>query len=202
VPWPCGFDLYPDNPSVNEALAIDASSQASTIKAAALKALKKAFDNYPSTVLDVNEGTANTGDHSATVVDGYSFDGTRSMNRCGLTTPSYAANDSNIYYQANMEQAQWALPIVLNTAQDVQNALGRADLMKAIGTGIGNNAAHEIAHQFLLELYGMDDNSKNTYNGQGCNGATASWTYGIGSIQWESVTANALKNALGAGWHK
>ena len=56
-----------------------------------------------------------------------------------------------------MEQAQWALPIVLNTSQDVQNALGRADLMKAIGAGIGNNAAHEIGHQFFLTGYGMDD---------------------------------------------
>ena len=48
----------------------------------------------------------------------------------------------------------------------------------------------------------MDDSSKNTYNGKDCNGDTAPWTYGIGPISWEDITAEALKTALGAGWHK
>jgi hypothetical protein len=101
-----------------------------------------------------------------------------------------------------MEQSQWALPILLNTLQDVQNALGRVDLMRAIGTGIGNNAAHEIGHQFFLTGFGMDDSSTNTYNGQGCDGGRARWVYGFGPISWESVTANAWKSTLGTGWHK
>jgi hypothetical protein len=45
--------------------------QASTIKAAALKAFKKAFDKYP---VDASEGTANTGDNRSNVVNGYNFD--------------------------------------------------------------------------------------------------------------------------------
>src|SRR5271165_1131129 len=101
-----------------------------------------------------------------------------------------------------MGQAQWALPIQLFTAQDVQNALQQANLMKAIGAGIGNNAAHEIAQQFLGSASGMDDSSTNTYNGAGCDGSKAPWVYGIGTIHWENVTANALANKLGSGWHR
>ena len=194
--WPCGFVLYPDNPQYLPNLAIDASSQAGTIKSAALAALKKAFDKYP---VSVGEGTPDTGDNRAWVEDGISFE--NGVSRCGGTF-QVNQHDSTIYYLANMEQAQWALPIVLNTSQDVQNALGRADLMKAIGAGIGNNAAHEIGHQFFLKGYGMDDGSTNTYNGQGCEGATAPWVYGLGPIQWEDVTASAWNNVLGAGWHK
>src|SRR5260370_25142965 len=71
VPWPCGFHLYPDFPQYLGALVVDATSQATTIKAAALDALKRAFHNYP---VDVSEGRPNTGDHRANVVDGYSVD--------------------------------------------------------------------------------------------------------------------------------
>jgi hypothetical protein len=124
------------------------------------------------------------------------------MERCGVSSLLAGSHDSNIYYLANMEQAQWALPIVLQTAQDVQSALTRIDLMRAIGTGIGNNAAHEIGHQFSLQGSGMDDTSTHTYNGQGCGGATAPWTYGLGNIQWEMVTDTAWKSVLGAGWHR
>lgn len=102
----------------------------------------------------------------------------------------------------NMEQAQWALQLVLKTPQDVQNALGNIALMNAIGTGIGNNAAHEIGHQFFGATgAGMDDGSKNTYNGQGCSGQTAPWVYGIGPVSWEDVTANAWQKTLAGGWH-
>ena len=62
-----------------------------------------------------------------------------------------------------------------------------------------NTAAHEVAHQFLLAGYGMDDASTNTYNGQGCDGGRAPWVYGFWPISWESVTANALQSALGGG---
>jgi hypothetical protein len=102
----------------------------------------------------------------------------------------------------NMEQAQWALPLVLRTAQDVQSALSSTALMNAIGTGIGNNAAHEIGHQFFGRAgTGMDDSSTHTYNGQGCQGDVAPWVYGTGPIGWEGVTANAWKNRLSGGWH-
>jgi hypothetical protein len=197
APWPCGFTLYPDNPSYLPNLAIDATSQAAAVKFAALAAFKKAFSRYP---VNATEGAPNTGDNRANVVDGSSSQS--GMERCGASNPFVVTNDSSIFYLANMEQAQWALPIVLTTLQDVQGALARSDLMKAIGTGIGNNAAHEVGHQFFLQGSGMDDSSTHTYNGQGCDGAAAPWVYGLGNIQWETVTDTAWKSALGTGWHR
>ena len=98
-----------------------------------------------------------------------------------------------------MQNAQWDLSIQIQTRQDAQNAIGRSDYMKGIGTGIGNTAAHEIGHQFFNLSNGMEDNSQNTYNGAGCG---YPWNSGVGPIQWEAVTQNAWKNALGTGWHK
>jgi hypothetical protein len=198
--WPCGFVLYPENPLDNTALAIDATSQATPIKAAALAALKKAFDKFPVTV-NVTEGATGTGDHRANVVDGDKFD---VKEYCGVTAPLPGITVSTVYYRKHMEMAQFALPITLITAQDVQNALARPDLMKAIGTGIGNTAAHEIGHQFFLDRNGMEDASTGTYNGAaGCDPRTAGgYDYGFGTITWEAVTFNAWKSALGAGWHK
>ena len=100
-----------------------------------------------------------------------------------------------------MEQAQWALPILLRTRPDTESALGRIDLMKAIGAGIGNTAAHEIGHQFFSSVLGMDDSSTHTYNGQGCDGSKATWNYGIGEIHWGNVTAGAWQRRLQGGWH-
>ena len=69
---------------------------------------------------------------------------------------------SIVGFLASMEEAQWPLPITVITAQDVQNALGRTDLMQAIGGDMGNTAAHEIGHQFFLSGSGMDDASTPT----------------------------------------
>lgn len=80
-----------------------------------------------------------------------------------------------------------------------EGALGRADRMSAIGSGIGNNAAHELAHQFLLSHSGMDDTSTGTYNGRECDGDEAPWVYGLAPIVWGDATANALRIKLGAG---
>ena len=89
---------------------------------------------------------------------------------CGLTQPLPSITYSDVYYLRHMECAQWALPIKLITPRDVQNALGRTDLMRAIGTGIGNTAAHEIGHQFFGNGSGMEDSSVSTYNGAaGCD---------------------------------
>jgi hypothetical protein len=154
---PCGFTLYPENPQDKPELAIDATSQAVTIKAAALAAMKKAFSKYP---VNVSEGRPNTGDNRANVVNGFHFDGV--VEYCGETNNWFDVHDSSVYYRRNMEMAQFALPIVLNTVQDTQNALSRIDLMRAIGAGIGNTAAHEIAHQFFVGGSGMEDSSANT----------------------------------------
>jgi len=131
-PQPCGFTLYPGNPLNLPNLAIDATSQATNIKSAALAALKIAFDKYPVTV---GEGGPGTGDHRANVVDGVNISsgGTFSCGTSNAFAPSF---DSQVYYRENMAQSQWALPITLVTAQDVQNALSNAALMKAIGAGI------------------------------------------------------------------
>ncbi len=197
VPWPCGFALYPDNPQYQPNLAVDASSQAGAIKSAALAAFKKAFDPYP---VSASEGTPNTGDNRAVVVDGLHFN--TDGESCGLSAPAPGGHESNVYYLPHMEQAQWALPLQITTFQAAQVAVGTTDLMKAIGTGIGTTAAHETVHQFLENGSGMDDRSQNTYNGQGCRGDLSPWVYGFGPIQWEDVTATALKNSLGIGWHR
>jgi hypothetical protein len=191
--WENNFSIYPDNPQYLPNLAVDATSQAAVIKRAALAAFKAAFNDY---TVAVSEGRANTGTNRANVVNGYNFN--QDGPSCGLSS-SLGSHDSNIYYLPNMEQSQWALPIVLSAAQDVQSALGRIDLMKAIGAGIGNNAAHELGHQFFLLKSGMDDSSKNTYNGQGCNGDKAPWVYGKGPIKWEDITDRAWQKALGVG---
>lgn len=78
----------------------------------------------------------------------------------------------------------------------MQNALNNAALIKAIGAGIGNNSAHEIAHQFLGLTPGMHDGSQNTYVGGDCDGSEAPCVYGRGAIQW-GPNRTALKNALG-----
>lgn len=192
---PCGFTLYPDNPQYLPELAVDASSQAGKIKSAELLALKKAFEPYP---VNVSEGRANTGANRAWVEDGISYEG--GIERCGGTF-EVNQHDSTVYYLKNMSEAQFALPLVLETPADVQAALTRSDLMKAIGTGIGNNAAHEIGHQFLGKQFGLDDTSSHTYNGQGCSGEGAPWVYGIGAITWGSVTAGAWQSRLSRGWH-
>ncbi|MBS1860006.1 MAG: hypothetical protein JST11_31845, partial [Acidobacteria bacterium] len=197
--WQNTFSLYPDNPQYLPELIRDATTQAGVIKTAALAALKRAFDQYP---VMVSEGRPNTGDNRANVIDGqnYNSDG----ESCGLSNPYPPSHESSVYYLAHMEGAQWALPIVLQTAQDAQAAVARVDLMKAIGAGIGNTAAYEVGHQFFgkNKRIGMDDSSVHTYNGQGCAGADAPWSYGVGAIQWGRPTAEAWKTALGVGWHR
>ena len=199
--WPdCGFVLYPADPSVNAQLATSSSSQAAIIKSAAIEALKKAFDKWP---VDVSEGTPNSGDNNASVVDGYYYDPATGTEACGVTTAG-ALRTSEVFYPLNMEYAQWALQIVLQTPQDVQHALSRADLMKAIGAGIGNTAAHEIGHEFFgAHGSGMHDSSTNTYNGvAGCDPRTAGgYFYGVGPIQWESITAQWWTQVLSGGGH-
>jgi len=116
----------------------------------------------------------------------------------------FTVRDSNVFYKQNMLMSQFAIPVVLNTAQDVQNAVGRADLMKAIGTGIGNTAAYETGHQFFGSTNGMEDTSVNTYNGApGCDPRTnGPYDYGFGPISWEPITAGAWQNRLGGGVFK
>lgn len=119
-----------------------------------------------------------------------------------------------------MGQAQAALNIAINSAQDVSNAINNVALIQAIGRGIGNTAAHEIAHQFLNHCCSMDalyasgngqiidPNAPGTYNNgssdgdpnpQVLNSDPAPYTgYGKGGspIHWESTTQAALDTCL------
>jgi hypothetical protein len=89
-------------------------------------------------------------------------------------------------------------------------------LAQAIGEGIGNNAAHEIAHELVTRylasgkiLNGMDldDQSLDTYNGGDCGGSTAPWVYtGSGNdgvhpgqtpIHWSPNADQSLANIYG-----
>jgi hypothetical protein len=114
-----------------------------------------------------------------------------------------------------MEQAQVALQVVINSASDEATALARPDLIQDIGRGIGNNSAHEIAHQFLVSCCGMDvhtsidPNSAATYNNGDADGDPspavpdsdpAPYTgYGKDKktpIHWEDNTKRALNACL------
>src|SRR2546423_14330084 len=95
--------------------------------------------------------------------------------------------DSQVDYSMNMANAQSALQISITNTNDETTALQNMALIQAIGTGIGNSAAHEIAHQFLGSCCDMDSNplgpgtfnpdpsladpgARGTYHATGCSG--------------------------------
>jgi N-acetylneuraminic acid mutarotase len=207
--WQNAFDFIPEVPELLPSLRTDITYDATSIKRAALIALKQAYAGFPVVVY---EGTA--GDHQAIVQT------SAPTTDCGATNLNVSPiNTSDVYYECNMEQAQAALQIVINNAQDEANALTRQDLIQAIGRGIGNNAAHEIAHQFLAKCCSMDaltsadPNSAATYNNGDANGSPdpqvtnsdpAPYTgYGKDKttrIHWEHTTLQALDVCLNNGW--
>jgi hypothetical protein len=209
--WQNDFDFIPDNPGALPNLKTDITYDATTIKAAALDALKQAFNPWSVVVV---EGTPNTGDHQAIVQTTSTGQGPT----CGYTDPNQPVS-STVVYECNMEEAQVALQVVINNAQDEATALGRQDLINAIGRGTGNTAAHEIAHQFLALCCSMDvltsqdpdaaatynnvdadadpspqvpDSDPAPYTGYGKDGKTA--------IHWENTTKQALTKCLATGW--
>ncbi len=211
--WQNSFDFIPDNPTILPDLKVDITNQVTTIKTTALQALQKAYKRWPVIVV---EGTQGTGDHQAVVQ-------TNSTNQgpsCGSTNINTVNPvDSEMWYECNMEPAQWALGITINNAQDESAALNRSDLIQAIGRGIGNNAAHEIAHQFLIECCSMDamnsadPNAPGTYNNGSSDGDanpqvvnsdpspwTGFWKDGTTPIHWENTTQAALDACLMKGW--
>ena len=117
---------------------------------------------------------------------------------CGDTSP-YGFHISRIYYPSNMLGVQLALQLKVPVPTNA--------IISEIGEGIGNNAAHEIAHQLSNRLLynhqpfpGMDDITYGTYNGGSCKDP-AVFT-GIGAdgktpIYWETNTAAALAYVLG-----
>lgn len=110
-----------------------------------------------------------------------------------------------------MEEAQEALQVIINNSQDETAALNNPKLIQAIGRGIGSTAAHEIAHQFLVECCSMDvkisadPNAAGTYNNGDADADpnpqvvdsdpspyTGYWKDGKTPIKWESTTQAAL----------
>jgi IPT/TIG domain/Bacterial Ig-like domain (group 2)/Beta-propeller repeat/Galactose oxidase, central domain len=201
--WQNDFDFFPVVPNRRTDLTTGISSVSATIKSAALQALKNAYQNWSTTVV-VEEGTPRTGDHRAVVLTDYSV--------CNGTI---GVHESDIDYNCNMEQAQRALQVIINNSTDEAAALARPDLIRAIGSGIGNNSAHEIAHQFLGLCCGMDaststdPSSAATYNNGDADGDPsptdpnsdpAPYT-GFGKdhttpIHWEAKTKDALNLCL------
>jgi hypothetical protein len=148
--WQNTFDFIPDYPHIRTDLKVDITNQALAIKSAALAALRQAYSRWPVVVV---EGTPNTGDHQAVVQTTSAGQG----DSCGTTNVSGAHPvDSEIWYECNMETAQEALHVTINNAQDESVALTRNDLIQSIGRGIGNNGAHEIAHQLLILCCSME----------------------------------------------
>jgi len=112
---------------------------------------KHAYADWSGVV--VVEGAPSTGDHQAVVQTNSAGQG----DSCGSTDINVPVPvDGEVCYECNMREAQIALQVQINNAQDEANALKRPEVVQAIGRGIGNNAAHEIAHQFLVKCCGMD----------------------------------------------
>jgi len=187
----------------------DVSSQATIIKLTALAALKKAYLGWPVTV---REGAANTGDNRALIQNT-----SGAVGACGLTT-NVLLRTSWVGFDCVGTQAQKALGIHPQNAEEMAIASQRRDLMESIGRGVGAIAAHEIAHQFLNKCCGMDlythedSNAAATYNNasedgdpseQNIDSEPATYTgYGKDGtlIHWQNITRNVLNLCLSRGW--
>ena len=205
--WQNDFTFTPDYPNRLPALTTDITSDATVIKAAALKAMKDAYKGF---WIVIAEGTSGTGDHRATVMNSQTLVHAAT---CGATNSNVVqVRDSQVDYLMNMQNAQDALKVVINNSQDEANALKRIDLLQAIGRGIGVTAAHEIAHHFLFLCCAMDADpgsdplARGTYNATGCSGSidpspwTGFWPNPVIRIHWEPATLRGLNECLSAGW--
>jgi hypothetical protein len=206
------FNFTPAYPQYLPALNTSISSQTSSIKKAAVAAFKKAYDQWPVVVA---EGRAGTGDVRVQVqqVAGNGV-------ACGSTDNNHIPhNQSYVFYDCTMKNAQWALPVSITNAQEETSALGRQDLIQAIGRGIGSHAAHEAAHLFLGACCRMDavitttdQGAAATYNHGNADGDLSPQTIdsdpapytGFGkngtAIHWETDPEQKLTQCLSKGW--
>lgn len=144
---------------------------------------------------------------------------TRVLNEVTLEVqPGCGSTDSNrpvhheVGYLRNMMEAQDTLQLIINNAQDLNAALAQGSIIRAIGRGIGNIAAHEITHHFLLRCCGMDadptkdENAKGTFNATGCSGVrdpspwTGYWPDPRILLHWQQPALEVLGRCLGGGW--
>jgi len=129
----------------------------------AIQALQKAFQAFPVRVLSIGANLT-TYTHMVEVSGGHFYDSKTGLS-CGLT--AYPRNASTVWYPCNLTEAQFALNLEDTNLSQNTGSPSFASLLKAIGEGIGNTAAHEIGHQFLDNLCGMNDNPNllGVYNG-------------------------------------
>ena len=116
--WQNQFDFIPDVPVQLLPLKTDITADATIIKAAALKAFRDAYSQWPVTV---TEGKPNTGDHQA-VVQTFGVPSGSSTETCGNTDNNNFLT-SDVYYECVMEDAQLALQVVIKNTKDESNAL-------------------------------------------------------------------------------
>ena len=204
--WSNEFTFTPAYPVVLNDLTTDISGSASLIKQLALQAARDAYSGVPVTVPEGSQG----GDARTEVLN---EDTLEAPPGCGSTDYGTRPWYHKVGYIRNMGEAQDALQVVINNAQDESAVLTqRLDLIQAIGRGIGHIAAHEVAHQFLGLCCAMDANpgtdpsARGTINATGCNGRTdpSPWTgYWPAPkilLHWEQPTLDALGRCLGKGW--
>jgi hypothetical protein len=168
------------------------------IMAQALYSLKQAFARYPVSVFLGNDG------NRALVTGDYPAAQSGSIPCADTFSGSHV---SAVYYLVNMEEAQHASSLSPNfppvTPEDLKYF---GTLIRAIGTGIGNNTAHEFAHQ--LNIKGMDQHTdSDAYDFFSCvgypdstNGSPALYT-GIGKdgktlIHWGKIASEDLNKVL------
>lgn len=207
------FNFIPDFPTSLPGLTVNLTSdQTSTIKTAAVAAFKKAYEQWP---VIVSEGVPNTGDVRVEVDQVFS-----GLPSCGNTNDNHTPhNQSYVYYDCAMKNAQLALLVSITNVQERDLALSQRSLIQAIGRGVGSHAAHEAAHLFLVRCCGMDANitsdpaAAGTYNHDSADGDprpqytnsdpapyTGFWKDGVTAIHWQNVTQQKLQQCLGKGW--
>lgn len=164
-------------------------SQKRILQLNALNAFKLAFTPYR-----INVSSGRVGAHTVYIV------GTGDSS-CG-STDGNKISWSRVFYGTNMQEAQHAVGITTSTpTADQVNRI-----VQAIGEGIGNNAAHEVGHQLVIEFtrfqkivagMDMDDNSLGTYNGGSCTDPavfTGLGADGHTPIHWSGNADQSLVN--------
>jgi hypothetical protein len=159
-------------------------SQIDLIQKNAANAFRVAYSNFNVTI----DTTGRQAAHTAYVAG-------ESLPFCGWT-PTLNIARSLVYFPKHAVEAQDAV--------NDDSGTPTSELLGAIGEGVGNSAAHEIAHQLVGQYSGLvvngmdlDDDSLGTYNGIDCSGTTnPAWYTGSG-IHWSQDAITSLMNIFG-----
>ncbi len=174
--------------------------QVATVKTAALTALKRAFQAYPARALLTVDTNDQRPSNKVEVSGGY-YSQTAGQVNCGLTAYGRAA--STAWYPCSLTQAQFALTLEDVDLSSATSSSSFVQVLLATGEGIGNTAAHEIAHQYLANTCGMNDDPRKTgvYDGGSADaGSDPSMYTGAGPngqpLHWSGDTAKCLAQKL------